>query len=413
MGALFYTIFTSIYALGIRIAATWNPKARKWVKGRSRFPQLPPGTDKTVWMHCASLGEFEQGRPLLEAIRRDHPRKTLILTFFSPSGFEVMKEYQGVDHIFYLPMDSPANASRLVAAFDPELVLWVKYEFWFHYLTTLKARGVPVLMVSGLFRESQPFFKWYGGTWRNMLASFAWFFVQTQAAKDLLASLAIRENVSIAGDTRFDRVIEIAEKMEPLALIAKFCESHKVLVAGSTWEEDEEELIHYVRSNPETRFIIAPHEVHEDNIKDVVKEFPGAIRYSQLLSGQGNENANVLVIDNIGLLSRLYYYADITYVGGGFEDSGIHNVLEPAVYGKPVIYGPEHEKFAEALGLLETGGGICINNALELEKVLDELWADPARLAAVGTAAKDFVYRNKGATSGILEFIQAKRLLTS
>lgn len=376
-------------------------------------------------MHCASLGEFEQGRPVLEAIRKEYPAVTIVLTFFSPSGYEVMKNYDGADHIFYLPADSAYNAGKMIDAIVPDLVLWVKYEFWFYYLTSLKKRNIPVIMISGIFRASQPFFKWYGHLWRTMLNSFTWLFVQNETSRALLATVGIRENVSIGGDTRFDRVIEIAERSEPLPLIEKFCGNSKVIVAGSTWEEDEEELIHYVKSNPDIRFIIAPHEVHEGNIRDVQQEFAGSILYSTLSSGNrpdttdhrspitDHSTTNCLIIDNIGMLSKLYRYAHITYVGGGFEDSGIHNVLEPAVHGKPVIYGPEYEKFAEAVDLVECGAGICINNALELEQVLTELWSDEALLQQKSNAAKNYVYAKAGATQKVMEYIYANRLLTS
>lgn len=379
-------------------------------------------------MHCASLGEFEQGRPVLEAIKKQSPQVKVVLTFFSPSGYEAMKSYKGADYIFYLPMDSASNAEKMIDAIMPDLVLWVKYEFWFYYLTELKRRNIPVLMVSGIFRESQPFFKWYGSLWRQMLGFFSHFFVQNDISKELLATAGIKENVSISGDTRFDRVIEIAEKFEPLPLIDKFCGSSKVIVAGSTWEEDEEELIHYVKANQEIKFIIAPHEIHEGNIIDVQKVFAGSVLYSSLTTESaeretGNEQPerrngkretrNALIIDNIGMLSKLYRYAHITYVGGGFEDSGIHNVLEPAVHGKPVIYGPEYEKFAEAVDLIECGAGICINNALELEKVLAGLWSDEKLLQQKSEAAKNYVYSKAGATQKVVGYIYANRLLTN
>lgn len=433
MGKIFYLLFIHSYHLGIRIASLWNPKAKLWVAGRKAFPAVSRDGRKKIWMHCASLGEFEQGRPVLEAIRKEHPQVKIVLTFFSPSGYEVIarpapKGQAGIaDHIFYLPMDSAANASKMIDAVAPDLVLWVKYEFWYYYLTAFKKRNIPVIMVSGIFRRSQPFFAWYGNMWRQMLNSFSFFFVQNETSKALLATVGISKNVSVGGDTRFDRVIEIADKFEPLPLIEKFCGNSKVIVAGSTWEEDEEELIHYVKANPGIKFIIAPHEIHEGNIKDVQKEFAGSVLYSKLATGNGQqtsskervtnneqpETRNVLIIDNIGMLSRLYRYAHITYVGGGFEDSGIHNVLEPAVHGKPVIYGPEYEKFAEAVDLVECGAGICINNALELEKVLTVLWNNETLLKQKSEAAKNYVYSKAGATKKLMEYIQAKRLLTS
>lgn len=441
MGKLLYLLFISSYHLGIRIAALWNPKAKLWVAGRRVFPSVTNDGRKTVWMHCASLGEFEQGRPVLEAIRTTYPQVKIVLTFFSPSGYEVVTRLYGpsmtgiADHIFYLPMDSTSNANKMIDTVSPDLVLWVKYEFWYAYLTILKKRNIPVIMISGIFRSSQPFFKWYGNLWRKMLNSFHYFFVQNERSKELLAMAGIQQQVSIAGDTRFDRVMEIAKNFEPLPLIEQFCGNSKVIVAGSTWEEDEEEWIHYVKAHPDIKFIIAPHEIHEGNIKDVQKEFAGSILYSQLVAqsiqpatessqretdslptGQAGEKpikSNVLIIDNIGMLSRLYHYAHITYVGGGFESSGIHNVLEPAVYGKPVIYGPEYEKFEEAVDMVETGAGICIHNALELEKVLTELWNDEALRQQKSKAAENYVNAKGGAAKKVMDYIYANRLLTS
>ena len=413
MGTIFYTIFLHLYVIAIKLLAIGNPKARLWLSGRKEFPVVSftqNESAKTVWMHCASLGEFEQGRPVLEALKKNYPDVKIVLTFFSPSGYEVQKNYTGADDIFYLPIDSKANAAKLIKAINPSLVLWVKYEYWFYYLEELKLQGIALLLVSGIFRPGQPFFKWYGKIWKNILPAFTHFFVQDEDSKNLLAGIGIENNVTVTGDTRFDRVIEIAEKFEPLFLIEQFCGENKVIVAGSTWEEDETELIHYVRANPHIKFIIAPHEIDEQNLKDVQKEFAGSILYSDLVLNQP-VTSNVLIIDNIGMLSRLYRYADITYVGGGFGDDGVHNVLEPAVYGKPVIYGPEFEKFIEAIELTACGGGTSIASALELEKVLTEFWNDELLLKSSGESAKNYVYSNSGATKKIIAFIQEKRLL--
>ncbi len=413
MAKLFYTIFLSLYVAGIKLLSFWNPKARLWLSGRKVFPVVSStqnASTKTIWMHCASLGEFEQGRPVLKALKKHFPDSKIVLTFFSPSGYEVQKNYTGADDIFYLPVDSKINAARLIKAINPSLVLWVKYEYWFYYLEELKQQHIPVLLVSGIFRPSQPFFKWYGGVWKNILPAFTHIFVQDEESKNLLTNIGIEKNITVSGDTRFDRVIEIAEKIENLPLIKQFCGAHKVIVAGSTWEEDEVELIHYVRANPEIKFIIAPHEIDAQNLKDVQKEFSGSIFYSDLVSNQ-QVTANVLIINNVGMLSRLYRYADITYVGGGFGKDGVHNVLEAGVYGKPVIYGPEFEKFIEATELITCGGGIVISSALELEKVLTALWNDAPLLHKTGESAKNYVYANSGATKKILTFVQEKRLL--
>ncbi len=365
-------------------------------------------------MHCASLGEFEQGRPLLEDIKKRYPSHKIVLSFFSPSGYEVMKNYAGADYVFYLPMDSIINAKKLVDHINPGLVLWVKYEYWYYYLAELKSRNIPVLLVSGIFRKSQPFFKWYGVIWKKMLSFFDWFFLQDEESVSLLASIGIKDHAVITGDTRFDRVIAIAEKNEQVPYIKEFIGDDRVLVAGSTWDEDEIELLHFVNANPHIKFIIAPHEIHESNIADVKKEFKEPVLYSQLKEKNNlPADAHVLIIDNIGMLSRLYQYADVTFVGGGFGSEGVHNVLEAAVYGKPVVFGPVYEKYSEAKGLVECGGAVTAGGLLQLEAVLKKLFDDKETLTKTGIAAKDFVYNNKGATGKIIDHIQRNRLLIS
>ena len=395
------------------MVSPWNDKARRWIKGRKEFPSTS-FTEKTIWMHCASLGEFEQGRPLLEEIKTQYPSYKIVLSFFSPSGYEVMKNYTGVDLVFYLPMDNMLHAKKLIDNLNPALVLWVKYEYWYYYLTELKQRNIPVLLVSGIFRKKQPFFKWYGSIWKKMLSRFDWFFLQDEESITLLASIGIKDNTSIAGDTRFDRVIAIAEKKEPVPHIKEFIGSDRVLVAGSTWEEDEMELLHFIRSNPRIKFIIAPHEIHESNLLDVKKEFKDPLLYSELAAKKNlKDDKHILIIDNIGMLSKLYQYADVTYVGGGFGSEGVHNVLEAAVYGKPVVFGPVYEKFSEAKGLVECGGAVSVSGPLQLEAVLSKLFDDTETLQKSSIAARDFVYNNKGATDKIIDHIQRNRLLIS
>lgn len=414
LSTFFYTIFLQLFRLGVRLLSIWNPKAKQWLTGRKDFPAVDIASGKqVVWMHCASLGEFEQGRPVLEFVRNQYPDATIVLTFFSPSGYEVQKNYEGADHIFYLPMDSAANATKFIDRIKPTLVLWVKYEYWFYYLTELKKRNIPTLLISGIFRKEQPFFKWYGGLWKKMLSSFDHFFVQNEESVQLLSTVGITQNVTVSGDTRFDRVIAIAEKFEPVAGIEAFCGDSKVIVAGSTWEDDEAELVHYVKANAHIKFIIAPHEIGTDNLKDVQKEFPNAIFYSELLQLQSKgTTSNCLIIDNIGMLSRLYKYADITYVGGAFGE-GLHNILEAAVYGKPVLFGPDYDKYAEAVDLININAAISINNALELEEEFTFLLSNEDELKSASDEAKNYVYNKKGATEKISQFIYAKRLLTT
>jgi 3-deoxy-D-manno-octulosonic-acid transferase len=375
-------------------------------------------------MHCASLGEFEQGRPVIESMRKLYPDMTLIISFFSPSGYQIRKDYPGADHIFYLPMDSAIHAKKFIDLVKPDLVLWIKYDYWYYYLRELRRREIPALLISPLFRKDQPFFKWYGNIHRLMLDSFHAFFVQNEQSRQLLETLGISNSVFVSGDTRFDRVTDIAESFEPIPVIADFCADHPVIVAGSTWEEDEEELDHYANTHPEIRFIIAPHEIEKDHLKELETLFRNTIRYSVLESryhpstadtrkSAMNLQPNVLIIDNIGMLSRLYHYARICYVGGGFGDDGVHNVLEAAVYGKPVVTGPVIEKYAEVMELADAGGVIIIDNALEAESVFGRLMEHEEEYTFHGKAARDYVYARRGATDKIIRYIQENRLLTS
>ena len=461
MSIIVYHIFLWLYRTGIRLITPWNPKAKRWVEGRRGIferiaAEISPDERPLIWMHCASLGEFEQGRPVLESLRKKTPGAKILITFFSPSGYETRKNYSGADHIFYLPLDSPGNARRFIDLVQPKLVLWVKYDYWYYYLQELKKRNIPVLLVSASFRPDQPFFKWYGRLHRHMLECFTHLFVQTEGSKRLLGKLGISDNVSVGGDTRFDSVIGIAGRQEPLPLIETFCGDYPVIVAGSTWEEDEEELDHYANTHPEIRFLIAPHEVEEERLKEVEGLFRYRLRYSEAESrrekaasrgeatshkrqatsqipvsgetgkageaagkgqraaerpGGGMRAPNVLIIDNVGLLSRLYRYATIAYVGGGFGDDGVHNVLEAAVYGKPVVFGPVIEKYVEAVELVDCGGGIVIDSALEAESVFNRLLTNRDEYELICSASREYVQARKGATEKIIGYIENERLL--
>jgi 3-deoxy-D-manno-octulosonic-acid transferase len=422
---LLYYLFVRLYAFSLLLVSRWNSKAKLWLEGRKhifekldeQLSRLPNNNTTRIWMHCASLGEFEQGRPLIEKIKKEQPGCFIIITFFSPSGYEVRKGYKGADLVCYLPLDTKKNAERFVAAIKPTLVLWIRYEFWMFYLEEIKRRNIPLLLISGLLRNPGLFAGFYNTYRQRIFKCFTYFFVQTEASAKQFNAMGF-SNVIVSGDTRFDRVIEIAEKFEPIPLIASFCAGHKVLVAGSTWTEDEEELTHYVRVNADMRFIIAPHEIDQENIHDLQKEFPRSILFSTLsLTNKdvitATDTINTLIIDNVGMLSRLYYYADITYVGGGFGDNGLHNILEAAVYGKPVFFGPVYERHFEAIAMEECGGAITIENALELEKELNHLWENENKLLKRGNAAKQYVYSNAGATGHISDYIYKNRLLTN
>lgn len=418
---LFYNLFLVTYSFGIRLVSAWNRKAKLWVIGRKNFfenlkSNFVTGNSKTVWMHCASLGEFEQGRPVLKEIIENYPDATIVITFFSPSGYEIAKRDKDFKQVYYMPMDSAKNATKLLDMLQPDLVLWVKYEYWHYYLHELKRRNIPLLLISGVYVSNQIFFKWYGSLYRKMLDCFSHFFVQNISSKNQLQKLIREEKISVSGDTRCDRVINIAENFTDVPGIADFCGNNKVVVAGSTWEDDEAEWTHYVKTHPEIKFIIAPHEIDYENLADVKKEFPGSAFYSEWLimqqdNGYEQSKIHCLVIDNIGILSRLYKYATITYVGGGFGYNGLHNILEAAVYGKPVIFGPEFEKNFEATELIARSGAISIENALELEKVVNGLFDKEAEIKSRGAASKNYVYNNAGASQKIIEYIQKNRLL--
>ena len=382
--------------------------------------QLADSGAKLIWFHCASLGEFEQARPLIELIRNQFPGNKILLTFFSPSGYEIRKNYPIADYISYIPMDGLLNAQKFLGIVQPSLVIWVKYEYWHYYLAEIKKRNIPLLLVSGIFREGQPFFSWYGGLHRKMLSCFTWLFVQNDASKRLLGTIGLTENVTVSGDTRFDRVIEIASQFQQISTIDKFVNNKTVIVAGSTWQEDEEELDHFANFHPGIKFIIAPHEIDEEHLKDIEKLYHRSVRYSVFEKNTTDEGwlpesnkANVLLIDNIGMLASLYQYATIAYLGGGFGDDGVHNVLEAAVYGKPVIFGPVYEKYAEATGLVDCGAAFPVENTLELEKTLDNLLKNDSAYREACSAAREYVYANRGATEKITSFIQEKRLLTN
>jgi 3-deoxy-D-manno-octulosonic-acid transferase len=419
LALFFYNIFLGLYFLGVRLVSWRNQKARLWLAGRRGiFDKLQQWRnsfslgEKIIWVHCASLGEFEQGRPIIESINLQYPCYKILLTFFSPSGYEIRKNYTGADAVFYLPLDGKLTANKFIEIIKPSLVIWVKYEYWYYYLTTLQQKKIPIFLVSSIFRESQPFFKWYGGLWKKILQSFTQIFVQNESSIEILTRIGFTSNVVLAGDTRFDRVVAIANKNEHLPdTLIKFCANNKVIVAGSTWQEDEEELVHYTKTHPFIKFIIAPHEVDEERMNEVKNIFPNAVLFSELLNGK--IPTQVLIIDNIGMLSKLYKVATITYIGGGFNDTGIHNILEAAVYGKPIIFGPVYEKFSEAVSLVEKGGAFSIENALELESLLDKLLNDDDYREKVNNVSKNYVNQMQGATEIILNEIYKKRLLTN
>jgi len=349
---LLYIIGIWAYTLLIKLFSLFNPKAKLFIKGRKNIfniiAQKINPAEKHIWFHFASLGEFEQGRPVLEKIKNLYPAKKIIITFFSPSGYEIRKNYALAD-VFYLPIDTPGNAKRFISSINPEMAIFTKYEFWHFYFKELKDQGIPLYVISGIFRESQAFFKWYGNFYRNILKSVTYFFVQNKESENLLKSIGLN-NVTISGDTRFDRVYENAQSPKALPLIESFIGNSPTLICGSTWPEDEKILSALSEKYPNWKFIIAPHEIHESHIESIEKQFSvNNVRFSIFSSSNQTPNAEhqTLIVDNIGMLSSLYQYGKVAYIGGGFG-IGIHNTLEAAAFGLPVIFGPKYDKFQEA-----------------------------------------------------------------
>ncbi len=410
-------IATGLVHLAVRAAAPFNPKARQWVEGRKglweRLEAKRATLEGCLWMHCASVGEFEQGRPLLEAIRRERPDVPVLLTFFSPSGYEARRNEPLATHVEYLPPDSAANAQRLLALVRPKAVLWVKYELWHHYLDALRQAGVPSFLVSSYFWPNMPYFRWYGGAWRHMLRCFTHHFVQDARSMELLHGIGLR-NVSVGGDTRYDRVAAIVEEAAPIAPAQAYqaAEPVPVLVCGSTWPDDEALLLKALdgaRHAP--RLLIAPHELHDQHLRGIEQAFPKPLAlYGELEAGLAAgavpPGIRTVLVDRMGLLARLYRYGDVAYVGGGFGD-GIHSLLEAAAWGRPVIFGPRHTRFPEGQGLVDAGGGFCVRDAAELRAVLDRLLGDPQALRQASDAARSYVALRVGATRRIVPSVLA------
>ena len=418
-----YNLIIYLYQLGVIIASLFNEKVRKMWRGeREAVRILKEKVDpnaKYVWFHAASLGEFEQGRPLMEQLRQEHPEYKILLTFFSPSGYEVRKNYEGADIICYLPLDTITNARRFLRTIRPVMAFFIKYEFWYNYLHILKHRNVPVYSVSSIFRPDQVFFKWYGHQYSRVLNCFTRFYVQNEVSRELLATLGV-ENVTVVGDTRFDRVLQIKADAKQLPVVESLTpipspkgEGSKVFVAGSSWQPDEDIFIPFFNEHKDWKLIIAPHVIGEDHLQQIEKQLDvigfSHARYTRL-AAQGDttplalrrgDGGEALIIDCFGLLSSIYRYGDVCYVGGGFGVS-IHNTLEAAVWGKPVIFGPENKKFQEAQGLKACGGGLEITCAEDFNRIMQRFISDPQTIAEAGQQAGAFVQQMTGATQKIL-----------
>lgn len=403
MITLFYSLGIFLYGLAILLAVPFNAKARLLWTGRRRvWNDLRHyiNNNRCIWIHAASLGEFEQGRPLIEALRSQYPNRKIVLTFFSPSGFEVRKNYPLADLVCYLPADSFFNARRFIRLLNPEMVFFVKYEFWYFYLTELKRQNIPVYGVSVIFRADQMFFKWYGGWFRKILNSFTHFYLQDQVSADLLKSRGYT-NYTVAGDTRFDRVAKIAATSADDELSQRFSQGARVIVAGSSWEPDEALLIDYINRAPEdVKLILVPHEIGEEHIRQISKQLE--VPYFLYKKAPFDpENYRVMVVNTIGLLSSIYKYGQVAYIGGGFG-KGIHNTLEAATYGMPVLWGPNYHKFKEARDLLSCGAGFVVANQEALDTQLDALLNNQDLCAQAGNKAKQYVAGMCGATDQII-----------
>lgn len=401
-----YRIGLVVFGLLMQLAALWHPKAKRWVAGRKNLlermaAEIQPSTQH-IWFHFASLGEFEQGRPVMEALKKERPETKLIITFFSPSGYEIRKNYELAEHVFYLPLDTPQHAAEFIRIVRPQLAVFTKYEYWYFCFRALSRQQIPLYIVSGIFRKDQVFFTWYGGLHRRMLGFVKHFFVQNQESVDLLSSLGFR-NTTLSGDTRFDRVYELAKHSQDLPEIKSFCGESPVLIAGSTWPEDEALLVELLQKYPDWKLIIAPHEVDEAHIQAILQRFPKgqAVRYSDLTAH--NQKPTTLIIDTIGLLSSLYAYGDVAYIGGGFG-KGIHNTLEAAAYDIPVIFGPNYQKFQEAKDLIALNAGFTVADEEELLAIMRELQDKRTRTES-GKAAGQYVKSKAGATQVIVKHL--------
>ena len=409
-----YNFATYFATLLLPIVAWFSPKLKLFVNGRkdvfSTLQNQISATDPCVWFHAASLGEFEQGLPVMESIKSRFPEYKIILTFFSPSGYEVRKNTSAADVVVYLPLDTPQNAKKFIDIIQPEMAFFIKYEYWPNYLFELKKNNIPTYLISGIFRKNQLFFKWYGGFYRKALDTFHHFFVQNSASKDLLLKLN-KSNVTVSGDTRFDRVAAILEKDNSLDFIEKFTNNKLTIVVGSSWPKDEELLVNFINATDhDVKFIIAPHNIKQEQIASLYSKIQKSkIQFSdysiETLRKPDLRDYQVFIIDTIGILTKIYSYADIAYVGGGFGNPGVHNILEPATFGVPIVIGPNYSHFAEATALVHMEGCMSISNQKELNEAFENLIQNEDIRAEKGHICSTFVQMNKNATQIILKEI--------
>ncbi|RAK24319.1 3-deoxy-D-manno-octulosonic-acid transferase [Flavobacterium aquaticum] len=411
-----YNIITLLAAQLLKIVALFSPKMKLFVDGRkSVFQTLADKiqtSDKTIWFHAASLGEYEQGLPVIEAIKQQFPNHKIVVTFFSPSGYEVRKNNTVADVTVYLPLDTISNAKQFIELVHPEMAFFIKYEYWPNYLNELKKQQIKTYLISGILRENQAFFKWYGGFYRNALKTFEFFFVQNESSRNLLQSIGFN-NVKVSGDTRFDRVVSILERDNSLDFIEQFKDNTTTIVIGSSWPKDETLLVNYInQSSDDVKFIIAPHNIKQEQILNLKNQIQKkTILFSENVETRliaSLQEYNVFIIDTFGILTKIYSYADIAYVGGGYGNPGVHNILEPATFGVPVVIGPNYSHFAEATALVNMEGCISIQNQTQLNEAFDLLLHNEDERLEKGHICSTFVQMNKGATQTIMNHILDK-----
>ncbi|OUL60952.1 3-deoxy-D-manno-octulosonic acid transferase [Flavobacterium sp. AJR] len=404
-----YNLIVFVVAFLLKIVALFSPKIRLFVNGRKDVftilkEKIKP-SDKTIWFHAASLGEYEQGLPVIEKVKEKYPSHKIIVTFFSPSGYEVRKNNTVADVTLYLPLDTKYNAKQFLKLAHPEMVFFIKYEFWLNYLNELKKNNIPTYLVSGIFRDNQIFFKWYGGFYKKALDAFTYFFVQNESSKNKIESIGYK-NVIISGDTRFDRVVAILERDNTLDFIAEFKNNTTTIVIGSSWPKDEVLLTKYINTTQErVKFIIAPHNIKPEQITALQQSITKKTILFSEKEGKNLADYDVFIIDTVGILTKIYSYATIAYVGGGFGNPGVHNILEPATFGLPIIIGPNYSHFAEATELVQLGGCISITTTEELKKEFNNLITDKNHFNEKGLICKSYVQNKKGATDKIMSTI--------
>jgi len=409
---ILYNLFISLYGIGVSVASSFNPKAKLWIAGRKDWKKamkekIPP-SDKVIWVHCSSLGEFEQGRPVMEKMKKEFPGHKLAVSFFSPSGYEVRKDYQEADYIFYLPLDTPKNAKQLIKILHPEILILVKYEYWYNLLSRLNKKKIPVIVISAVIKEDNLFFRPFGSWFRKKIASINHFFVQDNDSKNLLESIGI-EQITVSGDTRFDRVKEIRESNPQLDFMEKFKGNSKLIVAGSTWPEDEEILVKFINEKlpDDWKLIFAPHNIHKKEIKSLNEKISRKTAIYTKSDEIQIENARILIVDTVGMLTKIYAYADISYVGGGFTKTGVHNTLEPAVFGVPVIFGPNYENYFEAIDLIQHEAAQRFKDQYDFDSKMTKLIENESERTRRGKSAGNYIQQKPNSTNLIIEYLNS------